>query len=102
MNLRRTRGTLVLAVVVAAAVVLPAQGVAARLKTRTVVNGVVVRLVGAKPGAVRYTLAGRRIGSARRAPYSLVLEGFRPVSRGSSASPRLKPASTFAASITCS
>jgi hypothetical protein len=90
MNLRRARGTLVLAVVFAAAAVLPGQGIAARLKTRTVVNGVVVRLVGAKPGAVRYTLGGHRVGSARRAPYSLVLEGFRPVSRGSAAAHGLK------------
>ena len=90
MSLRSARGTLVLAAVCTAAAVLPAQGLAARLKTRTVVNGVVVRLVGAKPGAVRYTLGGRRVGSARRAPYSVVLEGFRPVSRGSAASPRLK------------
>ena len=89
MNLRRARG-LALALVVVAAVVLPAQGIAARLKTRSVVNGVVVRLVGAKPGEVRYTLAGRGVGSRRRAPYSVVLEGFRTVSRGSTASPRLK------------
>jgi hypothetical protein len=90
MNLRRARGTLILAVVVAAAAVFPGQGIAARLKTRAVVNGVVVRLVGAKPGGVRYTLGGRGIGSARRAPYSLVLEGFRPLSRGSAAAHRLK------------
>ena len=73
------------AVLLATAALLPAQGVAARLKARPVSGGVVVHLVGAKPHAVRYTLGGRTIARARLAPYSLSLSGVRPASRGSAA-----------------
>jgi hypothetical protein len=73
------------AVLLAAAALLPAQGVAARLKTRSVSGGVVVRLVGAKPHAVRYTLGGHTIVRARLAPYRLSLSGVRRASRGSAA-----------------
>jgi parallel beta helix pectate lyase-like protein len=77
----QVRRTVVLAaVLLVAAALLPAQGVAARLKARSVTGGVVVRLVGAKPHAVRYTLGGHAAGHARRAPYSLVLQGLRPAS----------------------
>jgi hypothetical protein len=71
------------AVLLAAAALLPAQGVAARLKTRSVSGGVVVRLVGAKPRVVRYTLGGHTIARVRRAPYRLSLSGVRRASRGS-------------------
>jgi hypothetical protein len=87
----QVRRTVVLAAVfLAAATLLPAQGVAARLKARSAANGIVVRLVGASPHGVRYLLNGHRVGRAQRAPYALVLQGLRPASRGSAAGPRLK------------
>ena len=89
---RRTSRRIVLLVAAGLAVtaLLPAQGVAARLKLRAVPGGVVVRLVGAKPNAVRYTLGRHTIRHVRRAPFSLVLYGYRPASRGTSADARIK------------
>jgi hypothetical protein len=88
---RRVRTALVLAAAgLAAAAVLPSQGAAARLKVRAVSGGVVVRLVGARPHSVRYTLGRHTVGRARRAPFNLVLYGYVRASRGSSAGPRLK------------
>ena len=78
------------AVLLAAAALLPAQGVAARLKARSVSGGVVVHLVGAKPHAVRYTLGGHTVARARLAPYRLSLSGVRPASRGSAADSVIK------------
>ena len=79
----RLRRILVLAAaVLAVGALLPAPGQAARLKVRVVANGVVVRLVGAKPHAVRYTLGRRTVGRARKAPFNVVLNGYRPAARG--------------------
>jgi hypothetical protein len=87
----QVRRTVVLAAVfLAAATLLPAQGVAARLKARAAANGIVVRLVGAKPDGVRYLLNDHRVGRAQRAPYALVLQGLRPASRGSAVGSRVK------------
>jgi hypothetical protein len=88
---REVRRTVVFAAVfLAAAAFLPAQGVAARLKARSAANGIVVRLVGAKPQGVRYLLNGHGVGRAQQAPYALVLQGLSPASRGSSVGSRVR------------
>jgi hypothetical protein len=66
----------------AAVFVLPAQGRAARLQARPVAGGVVVRLVGARAHAVRYTLGRRTIARARHAPFNVVLYGYTLAGRG--------------------
>jgi hypothetical protein len=83
MKRRRLRRILVLAAAsFALAALLPAQGNAARLRVRAVANGVVVHLVGAKPRAVRYMLGRRTVARARRAPFNVVLHGYRPAAPG--------------------
>ena len=61
---------------------LPAPGQAARLRVRVVADGVVIHLVGAKPHTVRYTLGRRTVARARKAPFNVVLKGYRPAARG--------------------
>src|SRR5215210_6270898 len=88
---RRIRATLVLvAAGLAAAALLPSSGLAARLRVHAVANGVVIRLVGAKPNAVRYTLGHHTVGRARRAPFNLVLYGYALASRGTTPDARVK------------
>lgn len=84
------RTVVLVAALLAAAALLPAQGTAARLKAHSVASGVVVHLVGAKPPAVRYTLNGHRVGRTRQAPYRLLLRFFRPATRGTDAASRVK------------
>jgi hypothetical protein len=90
MEHRRVRIALVAAAALAVTAFLPSEGVAARLKLKPVTNGVLVKLVGGKPSAVRYTLGRRTIGRARRAPFNLVLYGYGPASRGSKVGRRVK------------
>jgi hypothetical protein len=70
---------LVLAVATAAVLsLLPSRAEAARLHFRVVGDRVVIRLVGSRAHAIRYTLGHHTVAHRRRAPFNVVLYGYAP------------------------